>query len=248
MRDWKLVTGVNIPFVESIYLSQPTMKELSQTFSGEDEFLKMIQLLNHNKDSLKKAIGEEVPLDNDYLVFLSLLRSGMMSGDLELENKLLKFFKLLFKDFNVEFSETGISISNNEDVFVFIDENNYSKLQAIIREIFCLKDLIGDQKIITDYNPQSDRAKRIAEQLKKRHDTLATMEKESSGKSVFANYIDIVSVDLGVSINEISNYTLSQLMISMQRLNLLEAFNIDLKVRLAGGDPKSETEHWKKII
>lgn len=248
MRDWKLVTGVNIPFVESIYLSPPTMKELSQTFSGEDEFLKMIQLLNHNKDSLKKAIGEEVPLDNDYLVFLSLLRSGMMSGDLELENKLLKFFKLLFKDFNVEFSESGISISNNEDVFVFIDENNYGKLQAIIREIFCLKDLIGDQEIITDYNPQSDRAKRIAEQLKKRHDTLAKMEKESSGKSVFANYIDIVSVDLGVSINEISNYTLSQLMISMQRLNLLEAFNIDLKVRLAGGDPKSETEHWKKII
>lgn len=248
MRDWKLVTGANIPFVESIYLSQPTMKELSQTFSGEDEFLKMIQLLNHNKDSLKRAIGEDVPLDNDYLVFLSLLRTGMMNGDLELENKLLKFLKLLFKDFNVEFSESGISVSNSKDVFVFIDENNYGKLQAIIREIFCLKDLIGDQEIITDYNPQGERAKQIAEKLKKRHNVLSEMEKESSGKSVFANYIDIVSVDLGVSINEISNYTLSQLMIAMQRLNLLEAFNIDLKVRLAGGDPKSETEHWKKII
>ena len=249
MRNWKFVTGVDIPFVENIYISQPTMKELSQTFSTEDEFLKLIQVLNHTKESLKKQVGEEIPLENNYYVLLSILKSSSMNGDFSLEGQLLKFFKLLFKNYNVEFSSAGISVSTKEeDSFVFIEGENYDKLQEIVREIFCLKDLIGDQEIITDYNPQSDRAKRIADQLKKRHDALAKMEKESSGKSIFANYIDIVSVGLGVSINEINNYTLSQLMITMQRLNLLEAFNIDLKVRLAGGDPKSETEHWKKII
>ena len=249
MRNWKFTTGVDIPFVDNIYIYQPTMKELSHIFPTEDEFLKVIQILNHTKESLKKQIGEEIPLENNYYVLLSLLKSSSMNGDFSLEEQLLQFFKLLFKNYDVEFSSAGISVSTKErDSFIFIEDEKYDKLQEIIREIFCLKDLLSEQGVVDDYNPKNSRAKRIADQLKKRHDTLAKLEKESSKKNIFANYIDIVSVGLGVSINEINNYTLSQLMIAMQRLNLLEAFNIDLKVRLAGGDPKSETEHWKKIM
>ena len=249
MRNWRFITGAKLPFGHNkIYISQPTMKELSEVFETENDFLKIIQVLNHTRETLKKQVGEDIPVENNYYVFLSILKSSIMNGDLGLEELLLKFFQLLFKDFQVEFSSSGISVSNNEDVFIFIDENNYDQFQNIIREIFCLKELFGNQEIITDYNPQSARAKRIADQLKKRHDTLAKIEKESEGKSVFANYIDIVSVDLKTSINEINNYTLYQLMTTMQRLNLLEAFEIDLKVRLAGGDPKRETEHWKKIM
>ena len=249
MNDWQFITGCNFTFKDNVYISQPTMKELATAFPDENDFLKVIQMVNHTKESLKQQIGQDIPVESNYFVLLSLLKMDMTNGDAKMEQLLLKFFRLLFKDFIVEFSSSGISISTKEeDVFIFVDEHNYDNFQKIIRRIFCLSDLFGNQEIITDYNPQSDRAKRIADQLKKRHDTLAKMEKESSGKSVFANYIDIVSVGLGVSVNEISNYTLYQLMRAMQRLNLLEAFIIDLKVRLAGGDPKEETEHWKKIM
>lgn len=249
MQDWALITGSNLPFWNSIYISQPSLLDLASYFPDEHEFLKILQLVSHNRETLKKQLKEDIPLENNFYVLLMLLNTAISQGDNQIEQSLHKFLKLLFKDFIVDFSNSGIMISDENETFIFINGDNYDILQKLIHKIFCLDKLFSpNEDVPTDYNPQGDRSKRIAEMLNKRHDVLANLHKESAGKSVFANYIEILSVDLGISLLEIRNYTLYQLMRCMERCNLFEAFDIDLKCRLAGGGSDKEVEHWRKII
>ena len=81
MRNWRFITGAKLPFGHNkIYISQPTMKELSEVFETENDFLKIIQVLNHTRETLKKQVGEDIPVENNYYVFLSILNTQTPPG------------------------------------------------------------------------------------------------------------------------------------------------------------------------
>ena len=72
--------------------------------------------------------------------------------------------------------------------------------------------------------------------------------KENSG-SALARYISILTIGLNsMTLEDCLNLTMFQLFDLIERYNLYVSWDTDLRIRLAGGDPKKETENWMKNI
>jgi hypothetical protein len=73
----------------------------------------------------------------------------------------LQVCALLFPQSTVMFTPMSMLITGEGETLV-IDENNFEYLQAALSEITCMKTGPMDQ---TAFNPESDKAKEIAEKL-----------------------------------------------------------------------------------
>ena len=97
------------------------------------------------------------------------------------------------------------------------------------------------------YNPVNEKAKAIADKLMRGRQKVAEIKGKNQG-SVLARYESILSIGLQMSIYELQKYTMYQIFDAIERLNLKLDWDINLKVRLAGGDPKEDVENWEKDI
>lgn len=234
-----LMTGVDIPLSElQATLHQPTIKEIS--YLGEKEFLTGIQCLTIQKAMVTQ--DESLLSDtSNFQIFMTIMSEKTTQDK---KQSVLNALNLLFPGYMIFFTPRAISM-NCDQGNVIIDEGNFEKLQQVISEVFCLS-----KSDAGSFNPQSKKAKEIADKLMKARQRVAAQRAAEQGDgSVFAQYISTLTVGLGsMSLQDCINLTMYQLYDLVERYSLYINWDIDLKSRLAGAKPDKPVDNWMKQI
>ena len=234
-----LMTGVDIPIPElQATLHQPTIKEIS--YIGEKDFLIGIQCLSIQKSMV---IQDESLLSttSNFQIFMTIMNDKMT---LDKKQSVLTALNLLFPSYQIFITPRAISM-NCDKGNVIIDEGNFEKFQQVISQVFCLS-----KSDAGSFNPQSKKAKEIADKLMKARQRVAAQKAAEQGEgSVFAQYVSTLTVGLGsMSLQDCINLTMYQMYDLVERYSLYINWDIDLKSRLAGAKPDKPVDNWMKQI
>lgn len=241
MKDIRLalMTGVDIPIPDlQLILHQPNLIEISMI--GEQDFFSAIHYLSLQKESLieDKALLQQ--LSN----FQVLMKVISQPNFLDKKNAILDTLSLLFPNYAIMFTPQSI-IMTKEETTVMIDNNNFDILQNILKEAFCVNSIFQGDNIT--YNPANAKAKEIADKLMRGRQRAAQL-KEANNESILTRYMSILTIGSILTLQQCKELTIFQLFDLIERYNLFTEWDINLKIRLAGGDPKSEAENWMKNI
>lgn len=240
MFDYRLalMTGVDIPIPElQLVIHQPTIKEISMV--GEQDFFIGIQVLCINKNTY---IQDESLLANttNFQIFMA------MANEKETADKkaaVLQVLTLLFPQFKIIFTPRSIMLSQGE-VNVIIDEGNFEILQEVLIQQFCLKGTDQEQ-----FNPQSKKAREIAQKLMKARQKVAALKAQENSGSMFSQYLSTLTVGLhSMSLKDCMELTMYQLYDLIERYSLYLNWDIDIRSRMAGAKIDKPVENWMKQI
>lgn len=241
-----LMSGIDIPIPEcKIVIHQPTIKEIS--FIGEQEYFTAIQVLCIQKESLleDKALLSEF---TNFKVFMMIMTDKTSI----LQKKAVEAaFSILFPNYSVTMTVRSLIFltKNNQDEnqdSILIDDTNFEFLQNVISQICCLTHNSMQQ---AGFNPQDKKAKEIADKLMKARSRVAKQKGENNDASLLGQQISVLTIGVGaMSLDQCLNLTMYQLFDLIERYSLYVAWDLDIKVRLAGGTSNSEPDNWMKII
>ena len=239
MFDYRLalMTGVDLPIPElGLVMRQPSLKEISMI--GEEDFFMGIQVLCIKKETY---IQDESLLanTNNFQIFMTIMNEKQVADK---KVAVLQVLTLLLPDFQVIFTPRSMLIKKGE-MDVIIDEGNFEKLQELLIQQFCLSG--SGQEV---FNPQSKKAKEIAQKLMKARQRVAELKSQANSGSMFSQYISILTVAQVVNISDAMNLTMYQLYDLVERYMLYVNWDLDVRTRLAGGKPEGQVENWMKQI
>lgn len=239
LNEILLLSKNDIPFIEAqIILHQPTLKEVA--FIGEENFYLGCELLTFSKDSLKEQ--DKIGLENksDFDILMSVVEQNQIS-----KACLLSILTLIFPTYKIDMGR-GVIVLMDENGVQYIRAEHFDALKQIITEMFCLnrKNADGD-----DYNPGNEAARKMAERFRKARQKKAEMRGEDTSKiNILSRYISILSVGLGMDINELMNYTVYQLFDVFERFELKMSFDYYVQAKMAGAKDLEEVDNWMKDI
>lgn len=232
------MTGVDIALPDTeLVLHQPTLKEIS--YIGERAFFVGVQCICIKKAMIQVVEGAEMP-DSNFKVFTTLMMSKEAKDK---KRDTLAVLNLLFPNYQIVFTPRSILLNNGE-LKAIIDESNFDSLQDICESAFCLQS--SDQGT---FNPGNEAARKIAEKLMRNRERVAKQKVASGEGSAFSQYLSTLTVGVpSMSLFDCISLTIYQLYDLVERYRLYMNWDIDLRVRLAGGKPDNETENWMKNI
>lgn len=237
-----LMTGVDIPIPElQLVMHQPTLKEISMM--GEQDFFTAIHLLCMEKESLVQDRSLLQNLTN----FQVLMKVMEQLKGTDQRASLVTLLSMIFPNFRPMLTPNSIIFNNLETKEnILVDNNNFQFLQNTIKEVLCVNNIFQGGNIV--YNPLNKRAKEIADKIMRGRRKVAELKKKSSD-SVIARYLSILTIGIhSMTLQDCMSLTLYQLFDLVERFTLYIQWDIDLRVRLAGGEPKGEAEDWMKNI
>ena len=238
MFDYRLglMTGVDLPIPAlELVIHQPTIKEISMV--GEQDFFIGIQLLCVDK---KLYIEDEALLEttSNFQIFMTMINESQMADK---KNCVIQVMGLLFPDYKAIFTPRSI-VLNQKEANVTIDEGNFEILQELLREQFCLKGSGQEQ-----FNPQSKKAKEIAQKLMKARQRVAQAKAQENSGSMFSQYLSVLTVGLGsMTLRECMELTMYQLYDLVERYSLYINWDIDIRSRMAGAKGDKPIDNWMK--
>ena len=236
-----LITGINIPIPElKLVLHQPTIQEIA--YMGEQDFFTAIHYLCLDKE----ALVEDENLLQNLTNFQVLMKVIEQFETPEKKIAILTLLSLLFPDYKAMITPRSIILNNLEaEQTVLIDNENFSILQNTLKEVLCVSNIFQGENVV--YNPANDAAKRIADKLMRGRKKVAEL-KGKNNESAITRYLSILAIGVPMAMNNLLSLTIYQLFDLVERYTLYTDWDIDLRVRLAGGTPKSEVENWMKNI
>lgn len=232
-----LMTGVDIPISDlQITIHQPTIKEISMI--GEQDFFIGIQMLCVDK---KVYIEDESLLANtsNFQIFMTMLNQQQMADKKQAVQQVLT---LLFPQAKIIFTPRSILFNIGEGN-VIIDEGNFEKLQEILIQQFCLQGSGQEQ-----FNPQSKKAKEIAQKLMKARQKVAQAKAAENSGSMFTQYLSVLTIGTSLTLNDAMNLTMYQLYDLVERYSMYLNWDIDIRSRMAGAKGDKPVENWMKQI
>lgn len=235
-----LICGIDLPIPEcQLIAHQPSISEIA--FVGEADFFIGVQALC----LYKSMFIEDKTLSDDITNFQIFMTIMMDKESKKQKNAVNMVLKLCFPDYKILITPNSLIFNKEGQSGIMIDEKNFESLQAILRQIFCMKDGPMDQQA---FNPGNAKAQEIAKKLMRGRDRIAA-EKGGSNSSVFSQYISILTVGLSsMSMQDLTKLTMFQLYDLIDRYNLYVKWDLDIKARLAGAKPKEESDNWMKNI
>lgn len=239
------MTGIDIPIPDlQLILHQPTIKEIS--YVGEQDFFTAIHYLCLNKENLV----EDKSLLQDLTNFQVLMKVIDQFETKEKKTILTQTLSLFFPNYSIGITPNSIFFLDIEtrNTVAMIDSNNFHVLQDIIKEVSCIHSLFNQDEVV--YNPQGELAKKIADKIYAgRRKKAALQEKKKIKESILSRYLSILTVGIGsMSLHNCTELTMYQLFDLVDRYSLYLNWDIDIRARLAGAQPNSETENWMKNI
>lgn len=234
-----LMCGSDIPIPEcQITIHQPRIYEIA--LIGDTDFFTAIQTLCVNKNMITQ--GETLLRNtNNFQIFMTIMQEKEAVDKKEAVKQL---FPLIFPSYNFTLTPRSIILKNNEQSTI-IDENNFEAFQKIISQIFCIN--TGPMEA-QSFNPQSKKAKEIAEKLMRARQRVAA-QKADNGGSIFTQYISVLTVGLNsMSLQDCEELTMYQLFDLVERYMLYVNWDLDIRSRLAGAKSEKQPENWMKKI
>lgn len=217
---------------------------------GEKDFFIALQFLCLHKNNY---IKDELLLQQitNFDIFMEVLNDKEATKEVEsivdLKSTVISLITLLFGDYQVLFTPQSLVLRSNEnkEILITIDKNNFDILQEQLRQIFCLNtNILGEQGT---FNPKGEKAREIAEKLMRGRQRVAA-QKGGTNESVFVRYLSVLAIGLSMTLKDLVECTVYQIYDLIERYGLFLDWDIDLKVRLAGGTPNSQAESFMKNI
>lgn len=234
-----LMCGTDVPVPEcQIAIHQPRIKEIA--LIGETDFFMGVQCLCLNKTMFTQ--DESVLADtNNFQIFMTIM-SERQTADKRIAVQ--SVCTLLFPGYRIMFTPRSFLLMKDGQT-IQIDENNFEHLQSAISSICCLKSGPMDQQT---FNPVDSKAREIAEKLMRGRQRVAAQKGESNS-SIFSQYLSTITVGIpSMSLQNTMDLTMYQLYDLVERYMLYINWDIDIRSRLAGAKPETQTENWMKNI
>lgn len=238
------MAGIDVPIPELQLIAHvPTIKEIA--LMGESKFFSAIQYLCLDKEAL---IQDEFLLSTltNFQVLMKVLEQ---SQDKEKKKNIVTLLTLLFPEKRAMLTKNSIILTQQGEGIqpILIDDNNFGVFQDALKEILCVNSIFQGHNII--YKPANAKAKEIADKIMKGRQKVAEIKAKENGgdKSVLTRYVSILTIGLSaMSLQDCLNLNMFQLFDLMERYNAYLEWDIDLRVRLAGGKPEKQVESWMK--
>lgn len=243
MDELLLLSGNDIPFPEArVTIHQPRLREIA--YIGEENFFTGCEFLNFSKDMLQEKDKVNLINQTNFEILMSIVKDKTPLG-IQTKNSILMLLTLIFPEYEINLQEDGIVLFKDKE-FASLNKMNFDEFQKILVQMFCLGRKKDNEQ---DYNPAGDRAKMIAEKLKRGRQRAAAAKGEENEKvAIFSRYISILSVGESKDINSFMNYTVYQLFDEFERFELKQNSDIYLQARLAGAQDLEEVDNWMKDI
>lgn len=234
-----LMCGTDYPVPEcQLTIHQPRIKDIA--LIGETDFFSGIQCLCLNKTMFVK--DESLLADtNNFQIFMTIMQEKEAADK---KGAVQQVCALLFPKHKVSFTPRSVLLSG-EGNSIMIDESNFEYLQTAISNICCLKTGPMDQQ---SFNPANTKAREIAEKLMRGRQRVAAQKGENN-ISIFSQYLSILTVGLGsMTLQDAMDLTMFQLYDLIERYMLFINWDMDIRCRLAGGNPENQPDNWMKNI
>ena len=233
-----LMCGIDIPIPElQLIIHQPKIKEIA--YIGTKDFFVGAQSICINKNNLNIEAENVLSNTSNFQIFMTMMQEKEMADKKLAVNQV---FTLLFPNQKVLLTPRSIMIQGTESIM--IDESNFESLQMCLKQIFCLNNSDSQQM---GFNPQSKKAKEIAEKLMRGRQRIAEQNGEADA-DIFSQYLSTLAVGLQIPLNELMDYTVYQLFDLIKRYQLYIDWDIDIRSRLAGATPDGKPTNWMKNI
>ena len=250
-----LDTKAKIPFPPAqLVIYQPSIVEIA--FIGETNFFMALNALT--KDYKNSMIKDNSDLDSltNFDIIMSIMREKTENGKLIFTN-VFQLFTLIFPDYkpmitpaSFVFQETNVEKDVKPQLHI-IDKNNFDIFAQYLYEIFGLGAFLGDGAI-QDYTPGGDRARALVEKFKKKHEYLAQLRKDrgenTAVASILGRYINILAVGEQKDKNQLSQYSVYQLIEEFKRFELKEVFDYTTQAKMAGAKNVKDAKDWMQDI
>jgi len=235
-----LMSGNDIPFrMGRCSIHPPTLSEIS--YIGEEAFQIGSRFLLFNKESLETKDKNELSQQSNFNIFMSVMNSKEAAKH---KTDTLLVLTLIFPKFNVKINKDKILLQ--ADKFeTSVNEYNFEEFQDIIRQIFCLDTMGGNDG---QYKPADALARKIAEKFQKGRNKVSGMRGEQEKINLFERYVSILSVGLQKDKNDLMKYTVYQIMDEMERFRLKQDFDIYIQAKMAGAQDMEEVKNWMDDI
>lgn len=234
-----LICGTDLPVPEcQLIIHQPSIKEIS--LIGDKDFFRGIQCLCLYKSMFveDKNLLSNI---NNFQIFMMIMQEKEAKDKKEAVKKVLT---LLFPDYKILFTPNSLLFQQENSENIIVDENNFEQLQDVFRLVFCMKNAPMDQ---VAFNPQGEKAKEIAQKLMRGRERIAA-ERNDKDSSIFSQYLSILSVGLHMPLLNLIGLTMFQLYDLYERFVLWSNWDLDVRMRLAGGKPDQSPDNWMKNI
>ena len=242
-----LISGIDVPIPEiGVNIHQPTIREIA--YIGEKSFYEAAQTIIIQKKDFINGLENITQEDktalsqmSNFEIFLKLVEANPLSS-----TKVQMLLSLLFPDFNSSIEERFIFLVNpKEQKNILINDSNFEILQEVITTILCLQS--GNTK--EEFNPQGDRAREIAEKIKRGRERAARLKGEKRQQSSFlSKYISGLGIGTNtLNIHNVLDLTLYQLLNQLERYGLYTQYNISIQAKMAGAKDVEDVD-WLKDI
>ncbi len=234
------MAGADIP-IEELHLVAhvPTIKDIA--YMGETEFFSAVQHICLQKE---EVIQDEILLSQ--LTNFQVLMKVLEQSDKNKKRCVMMLLQLLFPDYTPAITKNSIILATASEGRepVLIDDNNFQVFQDAVKEILCVNSIFQKENII--YNPLNAKAKEIADKLMRGRRRAAELKgNENKGESALTRYLSILTIGTQtMSLQDCINLNMFQLFDLVERYTAFVEWDIDLRVRLAGGKPDKQVESW----
>lgn len=224
-EDLKLKILANEPIpLDDIFIYPISIKQIAKF--GYKQYNQGLKILCISKQEIKDLIGEDIsPFE--------FLRVNMIF-DHSIEKLLSKLLSLICKN-KVIFSDEKQTFIIGKGLF---DKNNFDKFVEIIREQNCI--IAGN----IDEKPFNEKAKLILEKRRKARNKLMKNSHAEENLSIY-DLVNIVSVGMNLSINEVMEYSIYQLSSQFQRIMAKENYYLNILALIHGASKSNiDLKHW----
>ena len=247
MDSLLLLSGIDIPFPSAtINIHQPTIKEIA--FLSEPVFYKACSVLTFDKEKLHSEDKVNLEGLTNFDIIMSIMTERKDPRVRQQQTCVRMLFAILFPDYQINFTKNGIVlIKPEESEMHIISKQNFDEFLSILKEAFCLSGTTG--KNSDDYNPAGDKAKKIAEKLRRGRELAAAAKGETNKEiSILSRYASIIAVGNHKDLNDLMNYTIYQLYDEFGRYELKLSNDIYIQAKMAGAEGLQEVDNWMKDL
>ena len=250
MNKLQLMTGVDIPIPDlQLTVHQPTIKEIS--YLGESEYFSALQLLCFNRTTLIAANpkgASRLSQMNDFQIFMMLVENAQEQEFSVKQNEICSILSIFFPGYSIQFLPMGLYFNNTKTKHsLMLNENNFSALKEVLNEVGGLNNTTGGQN--SNYNPKGSKAAAIAAKLMRGRAIANKQKQEGSTDGILGRYVSVLTVGLSsMSLDDCLNLTVYQLYDLIERYGLYTEWDLDIRVRLAGGKPDDKPSNWMKDL
>lgn len=245
MKDMRLALICGIDYlVEELNLvvHQPKIKEIA--LLGEHDFNSGIACFFLDKTAAFPD-PEISKLVDDFDFFIRIFADTRMKQQKKI---VLQVLSLFFPKYNIAFTPQSIILkAKDNDLAITIDKSNFAIFRQTIGQIVCFSN--ADKG--SEYNPQSLKAKQIADKLKRGREIVAERKRQegSAQSHIIERQLSIISVGLQIPISYLIDLTLYQFYDLNTRYQYYLNWDLDIRAKLVPGNTSKEpVKDWMQEL